>query len=211
MRVYHICWPLVQLAFTTIIISKWWFYRRCTISADRWYSWQDSSPLMTQNCARQWQGGNTIFGTSATVQTSLYFLSSTCWTSCSHLHSEPPEFSLFPWQTSMGNKYKLVPSLPIQMHISCSISYSYLHLSPNVTPPLDPAGELLTKSWNQLTWRVPSAHDNAAWIRTVAHQVDDLFQLIHTLTRVVCVHVLVFCTAVAPLKPIHWAKVTWKV
>ena len=71
--------------------------------------------------------------------------------------------------------------------------------------------ELQIKSWNQLTWRVPSAQDNAARIRIVAHQVDDLFQLIHTLTRVVCVHVLVLCTAVAPLKPIRWAKVTWKV
>ena len=93
------------------------------------------------------------------------------------------------------------------------VSATHIYISHLMYPPppdLDAAGELQTKSWNQLTWRVPSAHDNAAWIRIVAHQVDDLFQLIHTLTRVVCVHVLVLCTAVAPLKPIHWAKVTWK-
>ena len=187
----------------------------CTISADRWYSWQDSSPLMTQNCARQWQGGNTIFGMSATVQTPSYFLSSTWWTSCSHLHSEPPEFSQFPCdrlprEISTNWYHNCLSKCTSHVVSATHIYISHLMYPPPPPPHLDAAGELQTKSWNQLTWRVPSAHDNAAWIRIVAHQVDDLFQLIHTLTRVVCAHILVLCTAVAPLKPIHWAKVTWK-
>ena len=59
------------------------------------------------------------------------------------------------------------------------------------------------------TWRVPGTHDDPPVVGVGSDGVDDLSQLVHSLPTVVCVHVHVVGSKVAPLETIHRAQVTW--
>ncbi len=60
----------------------------------------------------------------------------------------------------------------------------------------------------RLTHWIPGRHDDATVIRTSVDSINDLSQLVHTLPRIVSMHVRISRSKVPPLEPIHWSKVT---
>ncbi len=65
--------------------------------------------------------------------------------------------------------------------------------------------------WYWCTWWtcwIPGGQYDPPIIWVILDGVNDLSQLVYALPRVVGVHVLVRCSKMAPLKPVHWAQIT---
>ena len=58
------------------------------------------------------------------------------------------------------------------------------------------------------TARIPSTHNDSAVVWAGLDRVDDLLQLVNSLTSVVCMHVAVLSPRVTPLEAIHWAEIS---
>lgn len=57
--------------------------------------------------------------------------------------------------------------------------------------------------------RIPRTQDDSAIVRLVLQFVDDVCQLVDTLTGIICLCVHIFGTEVSPLEAVDWSKVAF--